>query len=235
MRLRVHGEAAREGTATVLRALLLADLVSRIAELRGLIAHCVVTLPEPPGQYAAVLGAEAARLNIHPPSAFTGVRDAEAELGGSVDLDIAGRDADGDTEPGVPWMQVGSMRWGDAGSSPSSEADPLATRLAVLSSPYPVPLTLYGEALAKADAVIARWRDQVATWATHPSRPPHRDTVQRCEDALEDNLDTVNALAALHALEVDPDVPQGAKFETFVYLDRVFGLDLARDIGRQRG
>jgi len=27
-------------------------------------------------------------------------------------------------------------------------------------------------------------------------------------------------------------VPAGAKFEAFVYADRILGLDLARDIGR---
>lgn len=29
------------------------------------------------------------------------------------------------------------------------------------------------------------------------------------------------------------DVPAGAKFETFAFLDRVLGLDLARQVGHQ--
>jgi hypothetical protein len=31
------------------------------------------------------------------------------------------------------------------------------------------------------------------------------------------------------------DVPTGAKFEAFLYADRVLGLDLPRDIGRATG
>ena len=46
------------------------------------------------------------------------------------------------------------------------------------------------------------------------------------------NLDTVSALALLRGLEADPDVPAGAKFETFLYADRILGLGLPRDIGR---
>jgi cysteinyl-tRNA synthetase len=39
----------------------------------------------------------------------------------------------------------------------------------------------------------------------------------------------------LHDLARDADVPAGAKFETFLYADRVLGLDLPCDIGRARG
>jgi hypothetical protein len=33
-------------------------------------------------------------------------------------------------------------------------------------------------------------------------------------------------------VENDPAVPPGARFETFAYLDRILGLDLARRVGR---
>jgi hypothetical protein len=46
------------------------------------------------------------------------------------------------------------------------------------------------------------------------------------------DLDTVRVLALLRDVAADPDVPAGAKFETFLYADRVLGLDLPRDIGR---
>jgi hypothetical protein len=36
----------------------------------------------------------------------------------------------------------------------------------------------------------------------------------------------------LRDLTLDVDIPAGAKFETFLYADRVLGLDLPRDIGR---
>jgi hypothetical protein len=39
-------------------------------------------------------------------------------------------------------------------------------------------------------------------------------------------------VALLHGLAHDDSVPAGAKFETFVYADRVLGLDLPSEIGR---
>jgi hypothetical protein len=63
---------------------------------------------------------------------------------------------------------------------------------------------------------------------------PWRVTAQiakRIQSAFRD-LDTVSALALMRGLEADPDVPAGAKFETFLYADRILGLDLPRDIGR---
>ncbi|WP_326648155.1 MULTISPECIES: hypothetical protein [unclassified Streptomyces] len=40
-------------------------------------------------------------------------------------------------------------------------------------------------------------------------------------------------LDLLASVERDPDVPGGARFETFAYLDRVLGMDLAREVGHQ--
>ena len=46
------------------------------------------------------------------------------------------------------------------------------------------------------------------------------------------DLDTVSALASLRGLAPDDAVPTGARFEAFLYADRILGLDLAREIGR---
>jgi len=46
------------------------------------------------------------------------------------------------------------------------------------------------------------------------------------------NLDIGTVLALLNGLAVDETAPPGPRFETFVYADRVLGLDLPRDIGR---
>jgi hypothetical protein len=46
------------------------------------------------------------------------------------------------------------------------------------------------------------------------------------------DLDTASALGVLREVIDDADVEAGAKFETFVYADRIPGLDLPRDIGR---
>ena len=40
------------------------------------------------------------------------------------------------------------------------------------------------------------------------------------------------ALDLLRSMESRQDVPAGAKFETFVFVDRVLGLELGREIGR---
>lgn len=46
------------------------------------------------------------------------------------------------------------------------------------------------------------------------------------------DLDTTAAIALLGGMADDDGVPDGAKFETFVYVDRLLGLDLPSDIGK---
>jgi hypothetical protein len=100
-----------------------------------------------------------------------------------------------------------------------------------MSFPYHQPADLTEELLASADETVARWRRQVAQWAQSPSRPmPAR--ISQAAGAAFGDLDTVSALGLLRDLSDDADVPAGAKFETFVYADRILGLDLPRDIGR---
>ena len=49
--------------------------------------------------------------------------------------------------------------------------------------------------------------------------------------AWEDDLDTAGVLRVLRDVETAPDLPDGARFETYAYADRLLGLDLARDLG----
>jgi hypothetical protein len=79
---------------------------------------------------------------------------------------------------------------------------------------------------------LARWRELVAGWARSPSGAMSRQHAEAVVAAFADDLDTAAALRALAALADDPGVPDGVKFETFAAADRLFGLDLARDIGR---
>lgn len=110
--------------------------------------------------------------------------------------------------------------------------DPLALRLAFLKHRYREPADLTWDALQAADRALHRWREQVAAWATEPSSPLVRSYADAAASAFEDDLDTPAALRHLQALEADSAAPPGAKFETFAYLDLLFGLDLAREIGR---
>lgn len=110
--------------------------------------------------------------------------------------------------------------------------DPLALRLVLLGRRYRDPLTVTWPALAAAGAELASWRGLVAGWANLPSRPMSAAHRGRIAAAFDDDLDTPAALAVLRDLAADPAVPPGARFETFADADRLFGLDLVRDVGR---
>lgn len=110
--------------------------------------------------------------------------------------------------------------------------DPLALRLFFLQGRYRQQLNLTWAALDAADRTLRRWRARVAEWAEAPSKPMCAGYLERAAEAFDDDLDTPTALVALRELERDRELPPGAKFETFNYLDRVLGLDLARDVGR---
>jgi hypothetical protein len=92
-------------------------------------------------------------------------------------------------------------------------------------------VTLTQAALADAAELTGRWRRRVAGWASQPSRPIPAQAATTIRDAFDDDLDTVAALDLLHSLVSRPDIPAGAKFETFLFVDRVLGLELPREIG----
>jgi len=69
-------------------------------------------------------------------------------------------------------------------------------------------------------------------WALSPSRPMCAEYVADFLGALDADLDIPSALRSLAGLAGDQEIPDGAKFEAFAYLDRFLGLDLARDVGR---
>lgn len=115
---------------------------------------------------------------------------------------------------------------------PVPDADPLAVRFALLDVGYAEPARLTLGATGDAAKTLARWRAAVARWAESPSKPMCADYVQRVVDAYDDDLDTRTALQVFDTLAVDLELPGGCKFETAAHLDRLFGLDLAADIGR---
>jgi cysteinyl-tRNA synthetase len=110
--------------------------------------------------------------------------------------------------------------------------DPLALRLAFLEHRYRQQMNLTRDTLEAAGKTLRRWRERVAGWARSPSAVMPARYADAAVAAFEDDLDTPAALRELRGLERDPDVPPGAKFETFAYLDQLFGLDLARDVGK---
>ncbi len=110
--------------------------------------------------------------------------------------------------------------------------DPLALRLAFLSSRYRQQANLSWDALAGAARTLDRWRVAVAAWAESPSAPLAQAYADELLAAFEDDLDTPRALQVLRRLEKDPAVADGAKFETFAWGDALLGLDVVRQVGQ---
>lgn len=112
-----------------------------------------------------------------------------------------------------------------------TSSDALAGRLAMLEVPYREPLDVTPARLSAAAERLHAWRGMVAEWATSPGRPMNRDYAAEAEAALADDLDSPAALAVLDRLAADPEVPPGAKLETFIHLDLVLALGLVSAIG----
>ena len=110
--------------------------------------------------------------------------------------------------------------------------DPLAVRLSFLTQRYRTQVNLSWTALEAADTRLRRWRQLVREWAEHPSKPMCAEYVERIVAAFDDDLDTPTAVKVLGELAKHRELPPGSKFETFASLDRLFGLDLARDVGQ---
>ena len=225
---------------TSVRVLLIADLLARVAELGGLQAVTAALFAgEPP---AGQTGAErtAASLGMHPAAGRASADRAGSVLGGPVDARITGPD-DGIVGADGPVARVGTVRGrataagGDTpAADPTSAGDPLAIRFALLSGPHDQPADLSDAALAEAGRTLARWRGRVAAWAESPSRPMPENARAALNGAFSD-LDIPQALRLLAELEQDAAVPDGARFETFAFADRVLGLDLASEIGQSHG
>jgi hypothetical protein len=193
------------------------------AGLRRLQALTVLTAE---GQ-TAPLERAADALGIHPPAARAAPGAESRALDGPVDVHLAARDAD---VTGGIVERVGAA-CGPQGDEPK---DPLALRLALLGFRWNEPADLTEDALAEAGRTLSHWRRRVADWARFPSRPVPAAVAEQIRTAVGD-LDTVSLLALLRGLASDEAMPPGARFETFVYADRLLALELPREIGTLAG
>jgi hypothetical protein len=225
-------ETSQAADLTGLRVLLVADLLARAAELRHLQVLTVLAFAgQPPGQLTDFEQAAGA-LGMHSPQARASHDHAQAALDGPIDVHlVSGRGAAESAVEGLA-VPVGVARVEPPGHD-SLRTHPLAARFALLSVPYYQPADLADGQLTEAADTVRRWRRQVAEWAELPSRPMAADTAAAVRSAFDD-LDTVHALALLRDLSLDTDTPAGAKFETFLYADRILGLDLPGEIGQPR-
>ncbi|MFC9287406.1 hypothetical protein [Streptomyces sp. NPDC057052] len=216
-RVEAHASGCDSGG---LRVLLVADLVVRVLELGG-----TSVLPVLTGEREqAELRAAATRFGARP---FEDGRDVSAGFGEAQTVHVAADDAPAAGEGA--WVPVAAVRPdGPAGAAP----DPAALRLALLSHHHRAPAPLDEAALRAAGTTLARWRRAVADWARSPSRPVPEDLRLRLRTAWEDDLDLPAVLRVLRSVEeAGTRLPDGARFETYAYADRLLGLELTRDVG----
>jgi len=240
--LRVRADipgAAAGPEITWLRVLLVADLLARAAELRNLQAFTVLVAD---GELAGQLPAwerAASALGIRPPAGHAGSGGGSALPDGPADVHLAGYGIWPDDDRSGLAVRVGAAHMPAAGDHgelgtdllTGSAQDPLAVRFALMSFPAQEPADLTSRVLASAHQAVGDWRRRVARWAEQPSRPIPAQLAEVARAAFDD-LDTVAAIALLRGLAGDESVLDGAKFETFLYVDRVLGLDLPSDIGK---
>lgn len=220
---RVHAHVPGEDTSA-LRVLLVADVLARALELDG---SPVLLVADPPAE----LRRRADDLGVRP-NETTATRGGQrvlrvtgsGESGPRRDGDDHGDGAEGpDTDVTV---EVAPVRGTEAPSASGT-----ALRLALLTHPRRTPATLDATALTEAADTLDHWRTAVAAWATRPSRPVPEPVRQALRAAWEDDLDVRAVLDVLRDVEGAPDVPDGARFETYAYADRLLGLELTRQIG----
>ncbi|AOR37508.1 hypothetical protein BFF78_35230 [Streptomyces fodineus] len=239
---------------TALRVLLTADLLVRALELTGTPVWTALTAPH--GH--AELRTAATTLAIRP---FEDARDLASGLGEAQAIHVTAEQVDAYGGGPVMWVApvewTGAASGGPAAGTASGGvpdeagvpdewavpgrgglsgggallADPAALRLALLSVPRSEPVRLDRAVLEEAAGRLAGWRRAVAGWARQPSRPVPEGVRGRLRSAWEDDLDLPGVLDVLRAVESAPDLPDGARFETYVYADRLLALDLARDLG----
>ncbi|WP_326587589.1 hypothetical protein [Streptomyces sp. NBC_01294] len=234
--------------AVHVRTPLVGDVLARTAELHGLESQTVLITPELPDGQSQALDRAMSDLGIHPP-ATVGGHDLTETLCAAAEVHVLAHGTPGQDAAGAVWIDVGQVSPAPPdGGVPGRDhllapgllnafapagTDPLAVRLLLLGHAHSTPVTVTSAALDEARRTLGRWRQQVADWAQEPSRPIPADVLRQAHAALADDLGVPAVLGMLVGMATRADVPAGAKFETFAFLDRVLGLDLAREVGHQ--
>jgi hypothetical protein len=215
---RIEAHAPGHDTAS-LRVLLVTDLLVRALELGGTPVWALLA-----GRHdQAELRASAAALGMRP---LEDSHDVGAGLGEAQVIHVV---TEGGAAPEGVRLTVGPVTPEDG---LPADADPAAVRLALLSRPRTAPARLDADALDAAEGTLARWRRAVAAWSRHPSRPIPDEVRGGLRAAWESDLDMPAVLDVLRRVEqAGPELPEGARFETYAYADRLLGLELTRDLG----
>jgi hypothetical protein len=204
-----------------LRVLLVADLLVRALELGGTPVWGVLTAEREQTE----LWAGAAALGMRP---LEDRRDTGPGpgLGEAQVIHVV---AEGGSTPDGVRLAVAPVHCETPGAA--QDTDPTALRLTLLSRHRSEPVRLDAAVLSEAHDRLVRMRRAVAAWARRPSRPIPDEARARLRAAWEDDLDLPAVLSVLTWVETAPDLPDGARFETYAHADRLLGLDLTRDLG----
>ncbi|MGW4340999.1 hypothetical protein ACWEK5_50940 [Rhodococcus koreensis] len=217
----------RAATAGAVRTLLVADLTRRVLEDVHRSQVALTLLAPRPGSPVAPGDLDA--WMIRPPAGIYDSADAAAAaVGTPVGLMVTA--AEDDTAESA--LTVGAA----TGPEPLDDLihaghDPLTLRCVLLSTHYRQQAPLTMERIADAAGLLHRWRQRVADWSTHASAPVPADILEAAYRAFDRNLDVPAVLDLMHHVESDAAIAPGAKFETFVHLDRVLAVDLPRHLG----
>lgn len=237
--------------SSALRVLLVADLLVRALELGGTPVWALLT----GDREQAELHAGAAALGIRP---FEDRRDVGPGWGESQAVHVVGEGGavpDGVRVVVAPVEPIAPRGLAEGSGAGTAEGpgigigtgtgmgmgtgidtgivegtDPAVVRFALLTPHRSTPARLDASALAQAHETLVRWRRAVAAWARRPSRPVPDEVRGRLRTAWEDDLDVPEVLRVLMWVE-ESALPEGARFETYAYADRLLGLDLTRDLG----
>lgn len=201
---------------SALRVLLVADVLLRTLELGGTPVWALLTADRD----RAELLAAAADLGIRP---FEDVADVGPAWGESQVLHVVG---EGGATPDGVTVAVAPVET----LSSAADTEPAVVRLALLTVDRNTPARLDASALGRAQETLVRWRRAVAAWARQPSRPVPDEVRGRLRTAWEDDVDVPEVLRVLTWVE-ESELPDGARFETYAYADRLLGLELTRDLG----
>ena len=108
--------------------------------------------------------------------------------------------------------------------------DPLALRLCFLENRYRSQMDLTWQSIIAANTLLERWRNKITQWSA--AADSNSENVKSYIDAIVQDftldLDTPRALQKLRELEKSTQFSDGSKYEIFIQVDQLFGLDLNR-------
>ncbi|MGW0712774.1 hypothetical protein ACWD4G_43765 [Streptomyces sp. NPDC002643] len=217
---RVHAHVPANDMSA-LRVLLVADVLARALELGGVPALLVADPPAGLRERADDLGIRA----TEPAGTTARVRERVLHVFGSGDP-TAVAETDGGSDAAGIGVEVAPVTGTEAVGASGTRL-----RLALLARPRLAPVLLDATLLDEAGDTLRRRRGEVADWAERPSKPIPERVRQALRAAWEDDLDVPAVLGVLRAVAESDDVPDGARFETYAYADRLLGLELTREIG----